>query len=250
MRRLRRARLLRSQRHARLRRDRRPTSRWAAPSTSCTPATWPTSATTAWSRSSVAAAGSPRWSACGSTSTRSSATSADTGRTASLHRPRRRRGRPGAAPRPAAPAVTELVTRQHGIPAAAVVVLDGLEAPRLATGKPDYPGMAELLGQPHRSRRRSAGRRPPGRTGATASSTSTGRCWSPRRDSADELHRPRWRLAVLRRGVAAARAGPRRTARRLAPAGTASTSSRPARRTARRRRGAARSGCTASRPAS
>ena len=42
--------------------------------------------------------------------------------------------------------VTQTVTRRHGIPASAVVVLDGLEAPRLATGKPDYPGMAELVG--------------------------------------------------------------------------------------------------------
>ena len=42
--------------------------------------------------------------------------------------------------------VTGTVTRRHGIPASGVVVLDGLEAPRLATGKPDYPGMAELIG--------------------------------------------------------------------------------------------------------
>lgn len=42
--------------------------------------------------------------------------------------------------------VSDLVTSRHGIPASAVVVLDGLEAPRLTTGKPDYPGMAELLG--------------------------------------------------------------------------------------------------------
>jgi acyl-CoA synthetase (AMP-forming)/AMP-acid ligase II len=47
--------------------------------------------------------------------------------------------------------VTQTVTRRHGIPAAGVVVLDGLEAPRLATGKPDYPGMAELIGA-HRAR--------------------------------------------------------------------------------------------------
>jgi acyl-CoA synthetase (AMP-forming)/AMP-acid ligase II len=43
-------------------------------------------------------------------------------------------------------AVTDAVSRRHGIPASSVVVLDGLKAPRLATGKPDYPGMAELLG--------------------------------------------------------------------------------------------------------
>ncbi|WP_206665750.1 AMP-binding protein [Pedococcus bigeumensis] len=42
--------------------------------------------------------------------------------------------------------VTQTVTRRHGIPASGVVVLDGSEAPRLATGKPDYPGMAELIG--------------------------------------------------------------------------------------------------------
>ena len=42
--------------------------------------------------------------------------------------------------------VTETVTRRHGIPASGVVVLDGLEAPRLPTGKPDYRGMAELIG--------------------------------------------------------------------------------------------------------
>jgi acyl-CoA synthetase (AMP-forming)/AMP-acid ligase II len=47
--------------------------------------------------------------------------------------------------------VTQTVTRRHGIPASGVVVLDGLEAPRLATGKPDYPGMAELIGA-HRVR--------------------------------------------------------------------------------------------------
>jgi acyl-CoA synthetase (AMP-forming)/AMP-acid ligase II len=42
--------------------------------------------------------------------------------------------------------VTETVSRRHGIPATGVVVLDGLEPPRLPTGKPDYPGMAELIG--------------------------------------------------------------------------------------------------------
>jgi acyl-CoA synthetase (AMP-forming)/AMP-acid ligase II len=42
--------------------------------------------------------------------------------------------------------VTQTVSRRHGIPAAGVVVLDGLEAPRLPTGKPDYRGMAELIG--------------------------------------------------------------------------------------------------------
>jgi len=42
--------------------------------------------------------------------------------------------------------VSSLVSRRHGIPASSVVVLDGLDAPRLATGKPDYPGVAELLG--------------------------------------------------------------------------------------------------------
>lgn len=46
----------------------------------------------------------------------------------------------------AGPEVTETVTRRHGIPASGVVVLDGLEAPRLPTGKPDYRGMAELIG--------------------------------------------------------------------------------------------------------
>ncbi|KQZ88139.1 hypothetical protein ASD62_01190 [Phycicoccus sp. Root563] len=46
----------------------------------------------------------------------------------------------------AGPEVTQALRRQHGIPAAAVVVLDGLQAPRLATGKPDYPRVAELLG--------------------------------------------------------------------------------------------------------
>jgi acyl-CoA synthetase (AMP-forming)/AMP-acid ligase II len=42
--------------------------------------------------------------------------------------------------------VSNLVSRRHGIPASSIVVLDGLDAPRLATGKPDYPGVAELLG--------------------------------------------------------------------------------------------------------
>lgn len=47
----------------------------------------------------------------------------------------------------AGPRVTHLVSRQHGIPATAVVVLDGAEAPLLPTGKPDYPGMARLVSQ-------------------------------------------------------------------------------------------------------
>jgi acyl-CoA synthetase (AMP-forming)/AMP-acid ligase II len=42
--------------------------------------------------------------------------------------------------------VTQMLTQRHGIPASGVVVLDGLEAPRLPTGKPDYRGMAELIG--------------------------------------------------------------------------------------------------------
>jgi acyl-coenzyme A synthetase/AMP-(fatty) acid ligase len=48
--------------------------------------------------------------------------------------------------------VSSIVSRRHGIPASSVVVLDGLDAPRLATGKPDYPGLAELLGA-HRAHR-------------------------------------------------------------------------------------------------
>lgn len=55
--------------------------------------------------------------------------------------------RPGAGT-----SVTDTVRRLHGIPASAVVVLDGLEAPRLATGKPDYPGVKEILGA-HRASR-------------------------------------------------------------------------------------------------
>nr|WP_238338502.1 AMP-binding protein [Pedococcus badiiscoriae] len=50
--------------------------------------------------------------------------------------------------------VTETVTRRHGIPASGVVVLDGPEAPRLPTGKPDYRGMAELIGAHRRTARR------------------------------------------------------------------------------------------------
>ena len=49
--------------------------------------------------------------------------------------------RPGAGTE-----VTEALRRLHGIPASGVVVLDGLPAPRLSTGKPDYPRVAELLG--------------------------------------------------------------------------------------------------------
>ena len=49
--------------------------------------------------------------------------------------------RPGVGPE-----VTGTLRRLHGIPASGVVVLDGLQAPRLSTGKPDYPGVAELLG--------------------------------------------------------------------------------------------------------
>ena len=41
--------------------------------------------------------------------------------------------------------VSTLVSRRHGIPASSLVVLDGLDAPRLSTGKPDYPSVAELL---------------------------------------------------------------------------------------------------------
>jgi len=44
------------------------------------------------------------------------------------------------------PAATDVLRRRHGIPAGAVVALDGRTPPRLSTGKPDYPGMAELLG--------------------------------------------------------------------------------------------------------
>jgi len=40
--------------------------------------------------------------------------------------------------------VSSLVSRRHGIPASSVVVLDGVEAPRLSSGKPDYHGMAAL----------------------------------------------------------------------------------------------------------
>ncbi|KRE52708.1 AMP-binding protein [Phycicoccus sp. Soil748] len=43
-------------------------------------------------------------------------------------------------------AATEVLRRRHGIPAGAVVALDGLTPPRLSTGKPDYPGMTALLG--------------------------------------------------------------------------------------------------------
>ncbi len=42
--------------------------------------------------------------------------------------------------------VARAVSRRHGIPEGSAVVLDGQEAPRLPTGKPDYPGMTELLG--------------------------------------------------------------------------------------------------------
>lgn len=51
-----------------------------------------------------------------------------------------------AVPAGAGAEVTATVTQRHGIPASGVVVLDGLEAPRLPTGKPDYRGMAELIG--------------------------------------------------------------------------------------------------------
>ena len=61
-------------------------------------------------------------------------------------------GRPGSGPE-----VTDVLRRLHGIPASAVVVLDGLEAPRLATGKPDYPGVAELLGAHRETRPPKAG---------------------------------------------------------------------------------------------
>jgi non-ribosomal peptide synthetase component E (peptide arylation enzyme) len=42
--------------------------------------------------------------------------------------------------------VSDLVTSRYGIPARALVVVDGAEPLRLPTGKPDYPGMAELVG--------------------------------------------------------------------------------------------------------
>lgn len=51
------------------------------------------------------------------------------------------------AERPQAGAeVAGALRRLYGIPASGVVVLDGLQAPRLTTGKPDYPRVAELLG--------------------------------------------------------------------------------------------------------
>jgi acyl-CoA synthetase (AMP-forming)/AMP-acid ligase II len=46
--------------------------------------------------------------------------------------------------------VSALVSRRHGIPASSLVVLDGLDAPRLPTGKPDYPSLAGLL-EAHRA---------------------------------------------------------------------------------------------------
>jgi len=47
--------------------------------------------------------------------------------------------------------VTRTMGRRHGIPAAGVVVLDAASPLHLPTGKPDYPGMAALLGE-HRER--------------------------------------------------------------------------------------------------
>ena len=59
----------------------------------------------------------------------------------------------------AGPAATDLLRRRHGIPAGAVVALDGLTPPRLSTGKPDYPGMTALLGS-HREERDGAAAQP------------------------------------------------------------------------------------------
>ena len=100
---------------------------------------------TGWSRSSVAAAGSPR-----SLGLRIDLDQVERDLAATGHqthcvdlggRPRR----PAPRPRHAAPRDEDRdpAARHTGV---GVVVLDGLEAPRLATGKPDYPGMAELLG--------------------------------------------------------------------------------------------------------
>jgi acyl-CoA synthetase (AMP-forming)/AMP-acid ligase II len=52
-------------------------------------------------------------------------------------------------------AVTDTLTRRHGIPASGVVVLDGADVLVLPTGKPDYPGMAALV-EAHRARARAA----------------------------------------------------------------------------------------------
>ena len=64
--------------------------------------------------------------------------------------------RPGAGTE-----VTDVLRRRHGIPAAGVVVLDGLPSPRLSTGKPDYPRVADLLGA---HRQECAMREPPATT--------------------------------------------------------------------------------------
>jgi acyl-CoA synthetase (AMP-forming)/AMP-acid ligase II len=61
--------------------------------------------------------------------------------------------------------VTRTVTQRHGIPASAVVVLDGLQTPRLPTGKPDYPGMAELIGAHRAQAAQSDEARSPGTSG-------------------------------------------------------------------------------------
>jgi acyl-CoA synthetase (AMP-forming)/AMP-acid ligase II len=46
--------------------------------------------------------------------------------------------------------VSSAVSGRHGIPPSSVVVLDGAQPPMLATGKPDYPGMARLVSE-HRA---------------------------------------------------------------------------------------------------
>ena len=87
---------------------------------------------------------------CASTSTRSSATSPPTGHETHCVDLGDAIGVLVAAPgsRRRGDATRDPAARHTRV---GVVVLDGLEAPRLATGKPDYPGMAELIGA-HRAR--------------------------------------------------------------------------------------------------
>ena len=170
---------------------------------SCAPATWPGGTPTGCTRSSAAAAGSPRCSACGSTSTTSSGCSPGARRPGALcRRWATASTRSSTGTRDVAPGAAHGQLERCGLPAHAVRVgrLEGM--PTTSNGKPTTPrcsaSAAVLDARPTRldpcadARQGSAavGPRPVRRAARP-----------PRRHRRQQLRQPRWRLAVLRRAL-------------------------------------------------